>query len=573
MTVDDFNKKLQKLTESYRKIQMLDDNSVNGMSEYLKSGDKAQFYKSKESSNSDYGNKISHSVYESNSNFLNKKILDLKEEQIVYIKTTNDIYLKSSDDGVLSLEKLENLDKTFEWKIKMNTKGYEGSSNSIEIFDFKDKKIKVDSNKKINSIKQEESSRFTKWKIKKFDKYFLLESFKHKDYHIDASNISTLNYDIKETSKWNIVPIFELGVTKNMYDDITINDRKTIDTTKIEIDKIVKELKNTYLILQYLEVVKSKGTARYDMYIQKYINNYNIYELRQKNEKAIETLIQKKREEVSLNNSKISELKTKLKEYKIDDEIDKYKEAIQKLKDDVKKKKSELRSMNWYTSKETTEKKINALLLSVETQNTKTNEIKTKIETLTNQKTSTNTEIQTLKKKINEINEDYNSKIFDLRNINIYKKNIATIKERLNNSNFKNDFIDKIDNLINIYERSKEKYRNDLNKIYVKIDDLYTEKDFLMRQKKNDYDSSFLKNKRIVMNFEKNIDNDKQFDSEINKINENKIILKNNIEYLKETDKYLNRKKYMLFGFACLLFIVGIAVIISFFINIYLMFK
>ena len=32
--------------------------------------------------------------------------------------------------------------------------------------------------------------------IKKFDKYFLLESFKHKDYHIDASNISTLNYDI-----------------------------------------------------------------------------------------------------------------------------------------------------------------------------------------------------------------------------------------------------------------------------------------------------------------------------------------------------------------------------------------
>ena len=196
MTTDEFSEKLKKLALFYRNNNVLDDKKLKSLDRYFEIGDESKFYTSTNNSDSEYGNKISHSVYDSEKNFLNDKILDYNNKSF-YIKTTNDLYLKSSDNGELFIDKLENLDSSFEWKVNMNTKGYKSNSNSVEIRDYQNKKLKVDIDKKVKCIKQEESSRFTKWKIINYDNFFLLETLKFKDFYLDASNISFLVSDIK----------------------------------------------------------------------------------------------------------------------------------------------------------------------------------------------------------------------------------------------------------------------------------------------------------------------------------------------------------------------------------------
>ena len=77
----------------------------------------------------------------------------------------------------------------------------------------------------------------------------------------------------------------------------------------------------------------------------------------------------------------------------------------------------------------------------------------------------------------------------------------------------------------------------------------------------------------ILTKFSTNVEDNNNLEKKITDIDENEKILKNNIEYLRENDKFLKRKQYMLFIFVVLLFVIGAGIIISFFYNIYLMFK
>ena len=114
MPFEELTTKLKKLAIYYRDTEkILEDEDVQKYSKELESGEKLQYYKDVETSESKHSKDITHSVYESDSEFLNNKLLNLSKIQIVYIKTINNLYLKSSDKGQLFLESNDNLDNTF----------------------------------------------------------------------------------------------------------------------------------------------------------------------------------------------------------------------------------------------------------------------------------------------------------------------------------------------------------------------------------------------------------------------------------------------------------------------------
>lgn len=522
MTFEELTTKLKKLAINYRDNNILEDEDVQKYSEELESGEKIQYYKDVETLESKHSKDITHSVYESDSEFLNNKLLNLSKIQIVYIKTINNLYLKSSDKGQLSLESNDNLDNTFKWTIKTDSV----NSNSIEIYDYNNKKIKVDLNKKIKCI-DGISSRFSRWKIKKHNKYFVLESFKFKNHHIDASNISNLEYEIQETSKWIITPIQKAESKKTV--TIDNSDEKELRILEDSFNISLGKINNYNLTVSYLEEM--------------------IFQLEKLNTKNYQN------DDDDDNNS--NELNNSYNEYEtVQNKIQKEKTKLKNMEND---KKDIIKNMNKIKEKE---KSVNKKTLI---QMNKVKKIYQKSLDEINFK-----KIPKIKRDIGDLEEQLNQM---KKNTNMPTDYNNKNQKQSKLDNYKNEKISKINSIIQEIENSKSIEIEKLKPIKTKLDILYNNKGINLRNKESEYESSRLKSEIEISKYSENINIDNDLDEKIDNIREKKEILNNNIEYLIENDKYLNTKKNMLLIFISLLCLVGVCVLISLFINIYTSFN
>ena len=525
MTFEELTTKLKKLAIYYRDNEkILEDEDVQKYSKELESGEKLQYYKDVETSESKHSKDITHSVYESDSEFLNNKLLNLSKIQIVYIKTINNLYLKSSDKGQLSLESNDNLDNTFKWTIK--TDGV--NSNSIEIYDYNNKKIKVDLNKKIKCV-DGISSRFSRWKIKKHNKYFVLESFKFKNHHIDASNISNLEYEIQETSKWIITPIQKAESKKTV--TIDTSDEKELRILEDSFNMSLGKINNYNLTVSYLEEM--------------------IFQLEKLNTKNYQN------DDDDDNNNNSNELNNSYNEYEIVQ--NKIQKENTKLKNIEKIKKDIIKKMNKMKEKEKSVNKKTLIQLN------KVKKIYQKSLDEINFK-----KIPKIKRDIGDLEEQLNQM---KKNINIPTDYNNENQKQSKLDNYKNEKISKINSIIQEIENSKKTEIEKLKPVKTKIDSLYNNKEINLINKESEYESSRLKSEIEISKYSENIKIDIDLDEKIDKNIENKEILNNNIEYLIENNKYLNTKKNMLLIFISLLCLVGVCVLISLFINIYTSFN
>ena len=507
MTFEELTTKLKKLAINYRDNNILEDEDVQKYSKELESGEKIQYYKDVEISESKHSKDITHSVYESDSEFLNNKLLNLSKIQIVYIKTINNLYLKSSEDGILSLESYDNLDKKIKWIIKMDGV----NSNSIEIYDYNNKKIKVDLNKKIKCV-DGISSRFSRWKIKKHNKYFVLESFKFKNHHIDASNISNLEYEIQETSKWVITPIQRAESKKTV--SIDNPDEKELIKLEESFNMSLDKINNYNLTVSYLE----------EMILQ--LEQLNMEDYKQDDNNS------------NHSNNEYDTIQNKIQKEEINlENIEKIKKDIIEIMNTMKEKEKSVTKLT--KSKKIYEKSLSKINL------TTIPKIKMKIEHL--------------KEQLNQMKENINIRT-DYDNENPQQSKL---------DNYKNEKISKINLIIQEIKNSKKTEIEKLKPIKTKLAILYNNKRINLRNKESEYESSRLKSEIEISKYSENTNIDNDLDEKIDNIREKKEILNNNIEYLIENDKYLTTKKNMLLIFINLLCLVGTCVLISLFINIY----
>ena len=520
MTFEEFSEKLKQLAVHYRNSNLLEDKELQAYSQYLDSGDKE--IKSTFNNNKVSDNPIkSYSVYENDSDFLNNKLINISNTQKVYIKTNNDLYLKSSDNGLLSLESNDNLDNTFKWTIKIDNK----NTNSVQIYDLNDKKIKVDQNKHIQCQKSF-SSRFTKWKLKKYNKYFALESFKYKNYHIDSSNISKLVYDIPESSKWIIIPINQSSIEKKP-DIITSDDEKKLKILETNFKSSLEKINNYNLTLSYLEQI---------------ITNTNQLDIQIIPNNTLETTLNNKIDDTTdlytIVNTELKKLENILKNNK--EQIKKYIQGINILKNKIKSESNKI----------LIQKSITLLEKSL-------NDSKKKIPDLEKKIQQKKEELSKYKPK--EISNSYNN------NLKQQEEQVKQKEQLLETLKTKKNM--KIESIIQEVKNLKNKELNVLKNIKLEIETMHKTKDRQLKYKESEYNSSKLENQIELTKYDENIDN--ELDKKIDEIREDKDILNNNIEYLIESDKYFNTKKNTLLIFISLLSLVGVCILISLFINIY----
>ena len=524
MTFEEFSEKLKKLAVHYRNSNLLEDKELQAYSQYLDSGDKATKYTLNNNEVSD--NPIrSYSVYESDSDFLNNKLINISNTQKVYIKTNNDLYLKSSDDGILSLESNDNLENTFKWTIKID-KIDNKNTNSVQIYDFKEKKIKVAQNKHIQCQKSF-SSRFTQWKLKKYNKYFVLESFKYKNYHIDSSNISKLVYDIPESSKWIIIPINQSSIKKKP-DVITGDDEKKLNILETNFKSSLEKINNYNLTLSYLEQIITKT------------NQLNIQ------------IILDNAQETTLNN-------------KLDNTTDLYtvvKTELEKLEDILKNNKAQIKkyvqSINSLKDKKKSESNKTLIQKSITMLEKILNDSKKKIPDLERKIEEKKEELSKYKPK--EISSSYNNNLKQQEEQVKQKEQLLKILKTKKNM--------QIDSIKQEVENLKNQELDVLKNIKSDIEKMHKITDIQLKNKESEYNSSKIENEIELSKYDENIDN--ELDYKIDKIREDKDILNNNIEYLIKSDKYFNTKKNTLLIFISLLSLVGVCILISLFINIYI---
>lgn len=396
----------------------------------------------------------------------------------------------------------------------------------------------------------------------------------HSVYESDSDFLNQTSLNLKKDK------IDTSRIKNKVNNKITNDDQNIIKKKEEEFNKIIEELENTYLVLKYLNDVKSKGNEKYNEYTKKYINAYDINKFMRNKEKEIQLIQEKKKNQIDniINNGlpdKNIESLNKLLDKKHQNQVKKNKQKFEKnietLQKNIDKQKTKFKFLKEKDNLIAT--MIDDLLKVVEEQQINLPKIQEAQINLNQMEKKRKKNINILEKEISKINNDVDMQSSALRDTYIYDENLKKIKNRLLNNNLQSNFNNKIDEKINIYKNELDEIKIIINILYKEIEKYYVKNENIMKIKNNDYNSMFSKNKKILINFEKDIHNDHYFNSQISKINENREILKHNIEYLKENNSYINKKKNIIFIFGCLLFIVGIAVIISFFINIYLMFK
>ena len=176
----------------------------------------------------------SYSVYKDT--FQKKEI---KNSQIVYLKSYNNKYLKSTKSKLSLEENDETLKKPdFEFTIFK----YEGS-NFFKIYDNKSKYIGIDEKKKLTLTNIDENNEKQTWKLIPYNDNYYIESVYYKNFYLDAS-FSFLSKGIKESNKWSI----EFKEMQAM-DNSLLKENEFVNEKEIEFSKLKDKYIN--LINQY----------------------------------------------------------------------------------------------------------------------------------------------------------------------------------------------------------------------------------------------------------------------------------------------------------------------------------
>ena len=210
----------------------------------------------------------SYSVYKDT--FQKKEI---KNSQIVYLKSYNNKYLKSTKSKLSLEENDETLKKPdFEFTIFK----YEGS-NFFKIYDNKSKYIGIDEKKKLTLTNIDENNEKQTWKLIPYNDNYYIESVYYKNFYLDAS-FSFLNEGIKETNKWSI----EFKEIQAM-DNRLLRENEFVDESEKEFAILenkyisnINEYKKNEIKKKIYEYIDSKLIEIFRDYKDKYIKKFEL---------------------------------------------------------------------------------------------------------------------------------------------------------------------------------------------------------------------------------------------------------------------------------------------------------
>lgn len=228
--------KVDNIVSKYHSTGLISDNENKHLSTLFIDSDTSDSYY--DVGKPQTSNEVSYALYGRESNYLNEPMLPTNSiNNNVHIKTANNLYLESNEDGQLNLNNLESIESKSNiiWTI-INS----DNSNFIRIKNYKDTYLKVTPR---GIVENPEENTYdiegihNSWKLIKLDnenKYFI-ESNKYKNKRIEASLPVKISRGNTDAHKWIIEPI------------------KQISSDNKKMNKLIK--KKTNLITNYEEKI------------------------------------------------------------------------------------------------------------------------------------------------------------------------------------------------------------------------------------------------------------------------------------------------------------------------------
>ena len=320
--------KIVPITNYLEQKGLLNNEQKSNLSNLFVESDAANIYYELEEPTSSY--EKSFSVYNSETSSLNKAILPVNPSKMYYIKTANNLFLESREDGSVGLVSLENIENVNSIKWKIINKD---NSDFIRIVNYKDSYLRTTLSGKVN-VRLLNEGEFdveglhNSWRIIKLDKEnkYIIESNKLKGKRLDASIPLKVSEGIAETTKWILEPILS-QTSNNEISNSEIEELKDSRNNIItEYDRLLKEKTHNDIFIKLLENISNK-TGKYTDIVNRIKNEQFMYSINEKkqeiNEKQIEELMNKtqkmineKSTHIENNNSKVDIQFNKIRENK-----------------------------------------------------------------------------------------------------------------------------------------------------------------------------------------------------------------------------------------------------------------
>jgi hypothetical protein len=249
--------KVDKIVSNYHSNGIITDEEKKNLSTLFITSDSNQSYY--DVGNPQTSNEVSYALYDRESNYLNEPLLS-KNTENVYIKTDNNLYLESKEDGQLNLTSFETLEnkKNAIWSI-INS----DNSNFVRITNYQDTFLKVTPRGIVENpqIDNDDNSLdiegiHNSWKLIKLDNEgkFFIESNKYKYKRIEASLPIKVTRGNTEAHKWIIEPIIiqDISINDDEINKLTVEKIDLIDKYSLIVNKNVE----TLIFLEILDILR-----------------------------------------------------------------------------------------------------------------------------------------------------------------------------------------------------------------------------------------------------------------------------------------------------------------------------
>ena len=230
---------------------------------------------------------------------------DIPNVQIIYIKSFNNLFLKSDGD-ILSLEKNEDAIKEEQFEFTIIK---EDNSNFIEIHNNDSKYLTIDNNNLIFQTKQNTNKE--KWILTPYNNQYLIENVHKKNYYINASSLISIEEGINDSSKWIFVLKSEF-VSNYKEDNAYVNKQHNyFGEHKKKYYTLLNEYKTNLIKINLLENI----TIKLD---KEYIEHNNLYKDRLSliNSKVHISKYDKLKDKIVTSEVEIATLQEKIDKYK-----------------------------------------------------------------------------------------------------------------------------------------------------------------------------------------------------------------------------------------------------------------